>query len=144
MNPIEWTFNSWAINNTSHPLDRKKFYEFINTVYRYYKTDGRKWKNKLYFLKQCRKYNINEEEAIKKYELFNDIMDYKLLKPSSMSKISRNIFDGKKEVTYIQSGFYDGEYPEIKITEDEFNKRKIGKKVFKNRVKINMIKQYKS
>ena len=134
INPIEFTFHNWVSNNNYHPLDEKRFYTFVNTVWNYYKTEGYKWHNEDKFIKKCLEYKIGMNEAIKRFNELDIIINYKKSNAAIRCKKSKSSNDNNDD-TFIASYFLYGKLIQIKISKDEFDKKKIGKKEFLKRYK---------
>lgn len=100
INPIEIAFHSFIDEypESYNPKDRKRFYEFVNTL-NTYKREGKKWFEKEYFIKRLSKY-VSLECSESYYSCFEVINDYKSLKPASVNKVTRYIVDDERSMTY--------------------------------------------
>ena len=70
-NPVEIAFSVWVRNypESPHPLDDKRFFEFVWTCCSYKKSRD-KWSKDDYFVGRCRKAGLIDEECLNKKATF--------------------------------------------------------------------------
>lgn len=135
MNPIDWSFHTWAKDDNGHPLDDNRFYKFVRTVH-HYKKDGSIWRTKEKFSFECSKYNFSEEKIDYKYDLLIILLDFLEYNEGPFWKTKRYIENRQLKLSdrYIQKMYLEDCVEEIEITKEEFDKRKVGKREFIRRI----------
>lgn len=128
LDPDEITFHLWQSNHpeSHHPLDDKRFFDFVLTVV-HYKSYRAKWTGS-YFEKRCLEAGMHDTAFIHKLSYFLDIsIEMHHLQPQPLKK--RQISIGEEKGYIYECHFIDedGRYNFIDITAEEF-KRGISKK----------------
>lgn len=140
-NPPEVAFHIWISNFpfSGHPLDDNRFYSFVFTVHRY-KQQGKRWRNKSFFVKKIREYGHRQDESelISKYNEMIVILDFleSNLDPvfRKQSLLLRDEFEYHAS-NYIGRAVVNNKIVYRDISENDYKNNKVNKKTFYNQTK---------
>lgn len=135
-NPPEIAFHIWVSNYpfSNHPLDRQRFYSFIQTVHKY-KRQGNRWRKKEYFIKRIRDYGFrqNEAELVAKFEEMIAILDFlesDHLPVVRKQHLLRNEFANHLS-DYIARAVVNNKLLLLDISKNDYDGGKVNKNTFK-------------
>ena len=135
-NPPEIAFHIWVSNYpfSNHPLDRERFYSFVQTIHKY-KKQGNRWKKKQYFIKRIRDYGFQQDESelVAKYEEMIVILDFLELDHSPINK-KQHLLRGEfadRLSDYIARAVVNDKLCLVDISKDDYDDDSVNKNTFK-------------
>jgi hypothetical protein len=105
--PVEYAFLQWMNNfpDSAHPLDQKRFFEFVKTVCRY---KAIKWKKPDYLRKRIleAKPHFDKEFLERRLDLYSKLLDFHRANPcsSQLQHSKKKVKDGHYIEIHVKNG----------------------------------------